>query len=81
MDELLDAIEYFYVKAPLEGRDKFKQAEQELANFSKSEQAWELCCEILNQVKSGKLELTSRQIFFAANTLKTKMIFDFDKLK
>lgn len=72
-EELLNTIEYFYTKAPSEGKEAFKRTEQVLINFTKQEEAWASWFTILRNP-----ELTQHQLFFAANTLKSKMIFDYD---
>jgi len=74
--QLLTTIDYFYNKAPMESRTAFKETEQKLLDFTKSDSAWEAWFAILKT--EGP---TIQQLFFAANTLKTKMLFDFDSLK
>jgi hypothetical protein len=76
IQELTETIDFFYTKAPMESREVFKETEKKLIEFTKSEKAWEACFAIL------KMEgLSTNQLFFAANTLKSKMFFDFDSLK
>ena len=65
-EELLNTIEYFYTKAPMEHRDVFKETERKLIEFTKSENAWECWFTILRTP-----DLSTHQLFFAANTLKT----------
>ena len=72
-EELLNTIEYFYTKAPAESREAFKRTEHILIEFTKQEEAWASWFNILRNP-----ELTQHQLFFAANTLKSKMIFDYD---
>lgn len=72
--ELLETITYFYTKSALEGR--FKETEQKLIEFTRWDEAWEGSFTMLSQP-----DLNEYQMMFAANTLKTKMIFDFDNFK
>ena len=74
--ELLETINYFYTKAALDSREKFKETEQKLIEFTRCEEAWEGCFTMLNQS-----DLNEYQMLFAANTLKSKMIFDFDSFR
>ena len=74
--ELVETIDYFYTRAALESREKFKETEMKLLKFTRSEDAWEGCFTMLNQP-----DLNEFQMLFAANTLKSKMIFDYSALK
>lgn len=74
--ELLHTIEFFYTKAPLESREVFKDTERKLIEFTKLEDAWATCFSILRTP-----DLSINQMFFAAITLKSKMIFDFDSFR
>jgi hypothetical protein len=63
-DTVLETIEYFFTKAPLESRDVFKQTEAKLFEFTKSDESWEILFQALGQ------KLTSIQEQFIASTIK-----------
>ena len=57
----------------------FKIANEKLTKFSKVENAWTVCFQVLRE--SQQLGLSEFQIFQAASILKNKMMFDYAALK